>query len=70
MPAHRGDGSRGREVGGRRLLSLKGGNRGVVAQDAVLLSCYGESMLELGWRSARTVVHALVCAASTSVSGG
>ncbi len=37
MPAHRGDGSRGREVGGRRLLSPEGGNRGVIAQDALLL---------------------------------
>jgi hypothetical protein len=35
--------------GGRRLLSLEGGNRGVVADDAVLLSCYGDCMLALGW---------------------
>jgi hypothetical protein len=36
--------------GGRRLLSLEGGNRGVVAQDAVLLPCYGDCKPALGWR--------------------
>ncbi len=36
--------------GGRRLLSLEGGNRGVVAQDAVLLWCYGDCKLAPGWR--------------------
>ena len=55
---------------GRRLLSLEGGNRGVVAQDAVLLQCYGDCKLALDWRSVRTVVPAVVCAASISVFGG
>ncbi len=35
---------------GRRLLSLEGGNRGVVAPDAVLMWCYGDCKLALGWR--------------------
>jgi len=34
--------------GGRRLLSLEGGNRGVVAQDVVLLKCYGDCNSALG----------------------
>ncbi len=56
--------------GGRRLLSLEGGNRGVVVEDAVLMSCYGDCKLTLGWRSFKTVVPALVCASRRSVSGG
>ena len=36
--------------GGRRLLSLEGGNRGVIAPDAVLQLCYGDCKLALGWR--------------------
>jgi hypothetical protein len=35
---------------GRHLLSLEGGNRGVVVEDAELLSCYGDCKLALGWR--------------------
>ncbi len=68
MPAHRGDATRGGRSGGRRLPSLEGGNRGVVAQDAVLLQRYGDCKPAMGWRSVRTVVHALVCAVSSSVS--
>jgi hypothetical protein len=56
--------------GGRRLLSLEGGNRGVVVEDVVVLSCYGDCKVALGWRQAKTVVPALVCTASTSVSAG
>ena len=36
--------------GGRRLLSLEGGNRGVIALNAVLQLCYGDCKLALGWR--------------------
>jgi ABC-type taurine transport system ATPase subunit len=50
MPAHRGTGSHGRQVRGRRLLNPEGGNRGVVAQDSVLLPCYGDCNFALGWR--------------------
>ena len=70
MPAHRGTGTRSRQVRGRRLLNPEGGNRGVVAQDSVLLPCYGDCKLALGWRLVRTVVDALVPTVGTSVSGG
>ena len=36
--------------GGGCLLSLEGGNRGVVVEDVVVLSCYGDCKLTLGWR--------------------
>ena len=36
--------------GGRRLLSPEGGNRGVVAPDAVLVWCYGDCKLAPGAR--------------------
>ena len=48
MPAHRGTGTRSRQVGGRRLLIPEGGNRGVVAQDSMLLPCYGDCKFALG----------------------
>jgi len=36
--------------GGRHLLSLEGGNRGVVVEGAVLMSCYGDCKRALGNR--------------------
>jgi hypothetical protein len=45
MSAHQTTSSCGRLVRGRRLLGPEGGNRGVVAQDSVLLPCYGDCKL-------------------------
>jgi hypothetical protein len=50
MSAHQATGSCGRLVRGRRLLGPEGGNRGDVAQGSVLLPCYGDCKLALGWR--------------------
>jgi hypothetical protein len=54
-------------VWGRRQIILRGGNRGVVAQDSVLLPCYGDCKLALGWRWVRMVQDALVCSVRKSV---
>ena len=56
--------------GGRRLLSLEGGNRGVVAQDVVLLKCYGDfnGALCISWVS--TAMNAGIDGAKGISTGG
>ncbi len=55
--------------GGRRLLSLEGGNCGVVAQDVVLLNCYGDCNRALGISRASMSMKAALEGASGLVFG-